>query len=348
MRGLPWIRLDTDVKDHPKSDRLADALDEPRAWTYMVELWLWVANSQPDGDLSAMPDSGIARRAGYAGDPRRFVKALLSSGFLREDRVLSGWQERQSAIVAKFVRDRAKPDGRKSAKSGRQDEIPRGIQEGEARDARGIAATPVGIPHGDVDVDVDENEDQELSSGKPDALPPSIDNIDTSSTGSKSTSHVRSEGGAADLFGGKSAAKPKKPRPRDAGMDLVMARFCELTNEGRPEQEWTDPATRGWTAAEATQYHASRKRWTPERIADLLTNLWADPFNRKQRLHSLLTPSTLEVGERVIAPAATKPTVPDVARPVQTTYVAPPAPTPEAIAANLAFIRANNPFKDAP
>ncbi len=150
MKGLPWIRLNTDLREHPKADRLADALGERRAWTYVVELWMWAGANQPDGDLSEMPDSGVARRAGYEGDPVRFVMALRSSGFMDEAGHLHDWTEHQGAIVAKFERDRAKPDGRKG-------DAPRASPPTPAALPPPSRENPVRDTRGDVDVDVDEN-----------------------------------------------------------------------------------------------------------------------------------------------------------------------------------------------
>jgi hypothetical protein len=161
MKGLPWIRLDVDLREHPKADRLADALGERRAWTYVVELWMWVGANQPDGDLSQVPDSAIARRAGYEGDAVRFVAALVACEFLGADRRIVGWVDRQGALAAKFDRDRKKPDGRKAPAS-------RAVAAPTPPAPTTTPATPPqesragfqGVPHGDVDVDVDEAQER--------------------------------------------------------------------------------------------------------------------------------------------------------------------------------------------
>ena len=36
MAGLPWIELDTDMPEHPKSLRMAAMLKEPLAFAYVV------------------------------------------------------------------------------------------------------------------------------------------------------------------------------------------------------------------------------------------------------------------------------------------------------------------------
>lgn len=104
--GLPWIKVYGNLPDHPKSDALAAALKRPRAWTHVVELWLWVSRVQPDGDLSALPDAAVAKRAGWNGDAGAFVAALLSVGFLDPDRRLHGWEDEQGAHARRREADR--------------------------------------------------------------------------------------------------------------------------------------------------------------------------------------------------------------------------------------------------
>lgn len=96
------------------------------------------------------------------------------------------------------------------------------------------------------------------------------------------------------LTGEPATVPAKKPRPRNLGMDLVMDAYGRLTG--------SDVSNRKWSVAEAKQFNDSAKRWPPERMVELLTNLWADQFNQKRPLHALLTPSILEIGERTIGP----------------------------------------------
>src|SRR5688572_15962882 len=70
--SLPWIKVFTNLPRHWKADRLGELLDDPRAWTYVVELWLWAADVRPDGDLSSLGNTTIARRAGWQGDAEKF------------------------------------------------------------------------------------------------------------------------------------------------------------------------------------------------------------------------------------------------------------------------------------
>lgn len=105
--SLPWIRVYNDLPDHHKSDQLAGMLGEPRAWTHVLELWLWVSRIRPDGSLAGLSPSVVARRAGWTGDADVFVDALRQCGFLDGDQV-HDWDEYQGAHSRKLENDRTR------------------------------------------------------------------------------------------------------------------------------------------------------------------------------------------------------------------------------------------------
>lgn len=105
--SLPWIRIYNDLPDHPKSDHLAALLNEPRAWTHVVELWLWVSRVRPDGSLTGLHPVVIARRAGWGGDPITFVDAMRQAGFIDGDQI-HAWVEYQGAHAKKLEKDRTR------------------------------------------------------------------------------------------------------------------------------------------------------------------------------------------------------------------------------------------------
>jgi hypothetical protein len=105
--SLPWIRVYNDLPDHPKSDHLAALLDEPRAWTHVLELWLWVSRVRPDGSLAGLHPVVIAKRAGWDGDPVTFVDAMRQAGFIDGDQV-HAWEEYQGAHAKKLEKDRTR------------------------------------------------------------------------------------------------------------------------------------------------------------------------------------------------------------------------------------------------
>lgn len=104
---LPWIKVYGDLPTHRKSVTLAALLNEPRAWTHVVELWLWVSRHAPEGDLGKMPDAAIAHVAGWRGDAAAFVNALRVAGFLDETRI-HGWYEHNGAHFRKQAADKVR------------------------------------------------------------------------------------------------------------------------------------------------------------------------------------------------------------------------------------------------
>lgn len=106
---LPWIEVDTDLPRHKKSILLGHILTDDRAWTYMVQLWLWMAEHSPTGVVSgAYAAQIIERAAGWKGVPTHFVRAAIMAGFLEEDKDsfrVHNLENRLAAHVAKRQRD---------------------------------------------------------------------------------------------------------------------------------------------------------------------------------------------------------------------------------------------------
>jgi len=110
--ALPWIKLYGDLPGHRKSVTLAALTGDPRAWTHVVELWIWVSRHAPTGDLSGMPDAAIAAVAGWRGDAVQFVDALRQSGFL-SGAAVHGWCEHNGAHHRKSSADKARNERRR-------------------------------------------------------------------------------------------------------------------------------------------------------------------------------------------------------------------------------------------
>lgn len=104
---LPWIKVYGDLPTHRKSVTLAALLNEPRAWTHVVELWLWVSRHAPEGDLGTMPDAAVAAVSGWRGDPVAFVGALRAAGFL-DGRRVRNWYEHNGAHQRKQAADKVR------------------------------------------------------------------------------------------------------------------------------------------------------------------------------------------------------------------------------------------------
>ncbi len=82
---MAWIESHQELRNHPKTKRLARKLDiQPAAAVgHLHFLWWWSADYAPDGDLTEFDDWEIADAAGYEGDnPAEFKDALIFAGFL--------------------------------------------------------------------------------------------------------------------------------------------------------------------------------------------------------------------------------------------------------------------------
>lgn len=139
VRTLSWIRVDVGVGQHPKTERLGDILGVERAHHLVIDLWLAVAITRPDGDLADVDDAWIARRAGWRGDAAAFTAALLAAGWLTTERRLHAWNDMQGAgavAAAKAERDASSRSARRASKvtapTAVSDRADRGRQNGSA------------------------------------------------------------------------------------------------------------------------------------------------------------------------------------------------------------------------
>jgi hypothetical protein len=84
------IRISVSFKGHRKRKRLR-ALLGPDSTDYLLDLWLTVAMTRPDGVLSGMDALDVSIMGCWPGDPEAFVAALIQTGFLdrSDDGVLS-------------------------------------------------------------------------------------------------------------------------------------------------------------------------------------------------------------------------------------------------------------------
>src|SRR5579875_3121241 len=77
-----WVRVQTDLLNHPKTVRAARRLGVPvpHLVGHLVCLWAWAALYASDGDLGDYDAEQIAYAAGWTGDPEAFLDALLTAG----------------------------------------------------------------------------------------------------------------------------------------------------------------------------------------------------------------------------------------------------------------------------
>lgn len=81
---------------HRKTQTLCEALNikTAQAVGHLALLWLWALdNARPDGFLMGASPRTVARAAGWAGDPVRFVDALCDAGFLDGSMTIHDWED---------------------------------------------------------------------------------------------------------------------------------------------------------------------------------------------------------------------------------------------------------------
>lgn len=122
MAGLPWFKQQVDLRRDPRALILGDILGDVRAWTYVVEMRMYLAEHAPTGCVSgAHADIALERGSGWTGERGRLLAGLRDAGFISTTPAREGlgmqiedldWVREQGAHVKKFQSDAKKPDGR--------------------------------------------------------------------------------------------------------------------------------------------------------------------------------------------------------------------------------------------
>jgi len=81
------IRISTKLLTHHKFAKLKKHIGDAAA-EHLLWLWCYTADNRPHGELTGMDNDDIAHAANYHGDPEKFVRILLSVGWL--DQLPSG------------------------------------------------------------------------------------------------------------------------------------------------------------------------------------------------------------------------------------------------------------------
>lgn len=87
---MAWIESHQTLREHPKVYVLVDALGVSKAQIlgHLHLIWWWCVDYAPDGVIS-QNDVTVARAGEWTGDPKQFVTALVTAGFIdRVDDVL--------------------------------------------------------------------------------------------------------------------------------------------------------------------------------------------------------------------------------------------------------------------
>lgn len=267
--SLPWIRVYNDLPDHPKSDHLAAILQEPRAWTHVLELWLWVSRVRPDGSLAGLHPVVIARRAGWHGDPITFVDAMRQAGFLDGDQV-HGWFEYQGAHARKLEKDRSRI---------------RQLRDTEKNVAATLYAT-VGAT---------------VYATPPASVAGSVPPLEES-RGEEKIKNNNLALFADAKAAGQEVSKPKRGRPpKDQSPEAQAEREAEKADADR----WiTDaraligltPEEAPWSSATFMAFRQARKKRGMEQLMRALDGLQGDRWAQQQGLTTLLSAALIEKG----------------------------------------------------
>ncbi len=101
------IRISVSFRGHRKRRKFKAVLG-PDATDYLLDLWIGAAVSRPEGILHGFSAIDIAMEAGWGGDPKEFLSALIEVGFIDvlEDGgyALHDWQEHQPFVAQSNVR----------------------------------------------------------------------------------------------------------------------------------------------------------------------------------------------------------------------------------------------------
>lgn len=118
---MAWIESHQELRDHPKTIRLATRLGVHRmqAVGHLHALWWWCLAYADTGDLTEFEDAEIAVGAGWDDDPGDFVAALSASGWLDGDRSVHDWHEYAGKLVEK-----RRADAERKAAARRQESTP--------------------------------------------------------------------------------------------------------------------------------------------------------------------------------------------------------------------------------
>jgi len=106
------IRIATSFKGHRKRKKLEKILG-PSASGNLIDLWITVAQGNPEGKLVGWDEDDIAYSGNWDGDSKEFVNALIACKFLKESEAgcyeIHDWCDHQGyACKAKDRSEQAK------------------------------------------------------------------------------------------------------------------------------------------------------------------------------------------------------------------------------------------------
>ena len=114
---MAWIESDIELGDHPKTHALAESLgiSIAQAVGHLHLLWYFTMKyAWRDGNLEKFVETAIAKGSKWEGQPKDFIKALQTSGFM-DGLKIHDWLD----CAGKFVLGRLyNEERRKTAQNG--------------------------------------------------------------------------------------------------------------------------------------------------------------------------------------------------------------------------------------
>ena len=106
---MSWFKLDENLPDHPKLKLLEELLDDEDAIARLTFLWCWCLKYSPSGDISKFSVRTIAKAARFTGDPKKFMAAMIETGFIDvsdDECCIHDWQDWQGRLIELKERNR--------------------------------------------------------------------------------------------------------------------------------------------------------------------------------------------------------------------------------------------------
>lgn len=127
--ALPYYQADPNLPDHHKLDTFCDLLDicDVMATGHLHMLWCGVARVAEHGNVSGWPPRKFARFSRWTGDPKEFLSALISSGFVDKDddeMRVHNWWERHKVYFTDRERSKRRREAMKAKKDAEEYGLP--------------------------------------------------------------------------------------------------------------------------------------------------------------------------------------------------------------------------------
>lgn len=119
---MAWIKSHQDLRDHPKTRKLAHILgiSKPAAIGHLQCLWWWTLDYAEDGDLSRFDMIDIALGAEWEGDPDTFFDAMTKAGFIDmtpDSCEVHDWEDYAGTLIRRRQSDKERKRTKRGADS---------------------------------------------------------------------------------------------------------------------------------------------------------------------------------------------------------------------------------------